>query len=806
MTSESIPRRQTVRLAQAVMLFCLSIAQSAGADPAGNTYKGWIWENGMFTDIGFSEEFCFGEIVLDVAGDLNWSTNHTGTVDVCWERVIESDGRWLLNVPFSSDPSDDQSTRPLVSAGGNLFEIYGEEVIGGIGLGEERLATMLSSSGDNLLLIGAYDSFTLAPFFIEEFRTIDVLVTATPAVQAARTIADLLGTSWRGAVLTHLVDVSDLNSETVTSTVTSFDLLAGGACNFGVSSVFPDHIGDRDEYTASQTDDGDNLDNRFVSGGLAPGNETACTWSIDANDYLQIVRSFPSGSATSRFVVSDDNRFLINAPAPNLADNPQSLFVGYRAASGMAPGAIDGTYLFYFVVTEFGADGTGAVAAGFGDRNWQENDGLARGVFVFDSTNVGTVPNGESGTWYSCDAEMVINDFEHEFTGSASSDSIDLGPETGPAADYITFSDCDYQVDADGGVSVYVKVFDPDGGFEGILRGYANDNGEVIALTQNEVASDPQDPTNPNKDTADIKFVVGMKYTGDIFADADIDGLTNLQEFQWPLPPGPQIFDCSASAMPGVCDVTDLNDNGYSDIAVGATIGASYRVQVRDGSTAELISDIDFGPDPVTAIEMIDDLDDNGAPEIVVLGTRPTGIVRVVVRDSLTGDVQNTIFYGAEFAAVDLVVVPDLDGNGAPELAVLGQSLAGRVRVQARDALTDAENSTTYYGDNFAPVDVQVISDVSGNGEPEMVVHGRVFAGGQGRAQLRDTDTGKLVRNIFFGTTYEPLQLAIIDDVSGDAKPDLVQLGRRPDTGALRVQIRKTSGGGPRATCRWRWS
>ena len=51
------------------------------------------------------------------------------------------------------------------------------------------------------------------------------------------------------------------------------------------------------------------------------------------------------------------------------------------------------------------------------------------------------------------------------------------------------------------------------------------------------------------------------------------------------------------------------------------------------------------------------------------------------------------------------------------------------------------------------------------------------------------------IRNMFFGSAYRPLQLVAIQDVSGDGIADLAQLAVRDDTGAVRIQVKRTDTG-----------
>ena len=69
-------------------------------------------------------------------------------------------------------------------------------------------------------------------------------------------------------------------------------------------------------------------------------------------------------------------------------------------------------------------------------------------------------------------------------------------------------------------------------------------------------------------------------------------------------------------------------------------------------------------------------------------------------------------------------------------------------------------------------------------------MHARVNGSQQGRVQFRDSMTGALIRQVFFGTVYAPRQIAVIDDVTGDGIPEIAQLARREDTGAVRIQVK----------------
>ena len=124
---------------QVSVLLLLSLSRGASADPVGD-YQGWLWETGIINGSVFTEEQCFGQSDLTIVGGVDWTIGLTD--EVCWGRRTTNTGRSYDNPPpFDlNNEEPDQSTRPLVSAGGNLYELYGEEVISSVGQGEERFA------------------------------------------------------------------------------------------------------------------------------------------------------------------------------------------------------------------------------------------------------------------------------------------------------------------------------------------------------------------------------------------------------------------------------------------------------------------------------------------------------------------------------------------------------------------------------------------------------------------------------------------------------------------------------------------
>lgn len=478
---------------------------------------------------------------------------------------------------------------------------------------------------------------------------------------------------------------------------------------------------------------------------------------------------------------------------------------------------------------------------------WQAEGGQYMANFGHDIAMIGE--NGDDWRELVISAPGVPAVYEFEILGSAISHYIDDDNDGVPDQLEGAFGldrndpfDGSYDADDDGlsnareiqlGTDMNNPDTDGDGAIDGLEYLYGlffpgtadplvkdtDSDGDGIP-DKAEMAVDGLDPMNPDSDFDGMPdgyeeeqnlrigelwafgVAVGFPYSSPAFNptlddggdDYDGDGYSNLDEYlngSDPLDPE-SIPEVNPNPMMAILD--DLNGNGSPEIAL-LVADVVTRVDIRDGGTDMLINSINFGNDPAMAMLALGDLNDNGAGEIAVLGTRPDGKVRVHIKDSLTGVTINNIFYGSIYAASGMAILPDTNANGAVELAVMGVDADGGVRVKARDVLTEVATSTIFFGADAAPLDVLTTPDVSGNGEPEILVHGRVTSNNMGRAQMKDSTSSLLVRVFFFGTVFQPMQLTVIGDVSGDGISDLAQLAQREDTGVSRIQVKGLDNG-----------
>jgi hypothetical protein len=147
----------------------------------------------------------------------------------------------------------------------------------------------------------------------------------------------------------------------------------------------------------------------------------------------------------------------------------------------------------------------------------------------------------------------------------------------------------------------------------------------------------------------------------------------------------------------------------------------------------------------------ISDLNNNSKPEEATLSRNNTAAsMQVSIRDSTTKTLLKTISYGtaSSYTPVGLAEVPDLNGNGKPEIAVLFRNeTTGIGYVAIRDSSTAAIVKQISFGAVSAQ-SVTVLEDTDGNGTPEIAVALLVPATQAFRLDVRDALSGALVRSI----------------------------------------------------------
>jgi hypothetical protein len=794
------------RLATALLLSFTGVGPAL-ADPPSGPYLGWeFWTGVLASPTEVEEEYCSGEMIFDFAPDLTWEL--TGPREACWGRRTTANSRVRFGLPLSGETLQVQSTQPLVSAGGNLYEVYGqdtEEIFAAADDLEHRLATLLMEpTGGDLAILGQYATVTDAGSHQFAAAT-HLAVSATPAVISARTAEDLEGTSWRLFNFGQRPSNLSSSNEIMGASIWTFQLQAAGACTYSLSSVFPEVEKNGDGHLYFQTNfesgSGADLAHRMVQGGISGAEFNTCSWVIDADGYLVVTSprtldppNIGSQVLLPRLAVSDDNQYLVWAPSAGaITSDPQTLALGYRVAPDMAPDAIDGNFLVHFTQFEYASTG---LASSTGNAGSQEFDSRGRGLLRFDSTASAPTPAGESGTWRVCEANFAIDTIEVGYTGNPAAGT--LASSSDLTSESVVPDTCAFQLSFDGALRVHVASDRPgtDDDVDATLRGYVSRTEELITLIWVDTEPAPERGTH-DLDEASLLGLIGMRYTGDINGNPDGDALNNLAEFQYPLPPAAALPGCAEGSLPIICALPDVNGDGTPDLA--AVRGSPTRAEIRSGATGALIRTLPYLSDVYTpaGAAFLPDTDADGIAELAVLAVRNSDSRLIVqIRDLDGSGTARSLFFATGHTPVAIAVIDgDADDDGTPELAVLStRNSDDRGVIEVKNANGAANTKTLWAPAGYTPLDLETVPDADGNGVPDVAMLASRISDGRNVVQVRNADGAGTPYSTFFALAQTAIDLAVVPDKDADGTPEVAVLSSRNSDGRLLVELKNASG------------
>ncbi|MGQ0622323.1 MAG: Ig-like domain-containing protein [Panacagrimonas sp.] len=256
--------------------------------------------------------------------------------------------------------------------------------------------------------------------------------------------------------------------------------------------------------------------------------------------------------------------------------------------------------------------------------------------------------------------------------------------------------------------------------------------------------------------------------------------------------PAQQEFTLSVRPDSALIGLPDINRNSAQDLAVLVKDGSGLKLYVKDGLDGATISTADLGTSlGQAAVAGVRDLDGDRKVELAVLTRNlANGLLRIELRSSLTG-ARLRVFpvLSKAFEPISLALVPDLDGSGTEEIAVLGRATT-RNEVQIADLGTGAAlRNIVFLNRRAEPISLNRIMDLDGNAGPELVVLARDGRTGATVVEARDASTGHLIPTPRFSRRLQAVSLAIASDLNGNGAQELVVLGRESGNGRIRVEV-----------------
>jgi len=232
--------------------------------------------------------------------------------------------------------------------------------------------------------------------------------------------------------------------------------------------------------------------------------------------------------------------------------------------------------------------------------------------------------------------------------------------------------------------------------------------------------------------------------------------------------------DCLEAAGAVTCLVSSLAVDETVSIFVLAhvspffegTLSASASVDSdqADSSLANNTVEVSEQVDPVMIAETVPDFSGNGIDEIAVF-TYNDGVAKVSVNDAETGEQLTSFSLSSEYMPIDLEVVPNFDGTGADELALLAKDpIGGKSRLFLRDAGDGSVLSSRGLTASYVPYDLEVIPDMNGSGGDELAILEIDPVTGTRRITVKDPEPSSTLLTINLDSDSTPYDMERTSD------------------------------------------
>jgi hypothetical protein len=175
------------------------------------------------------------------------------------------------------------------------------------------------------------------------------------------------------------------------------------------------------------------------------------------------------------------------------------------------------------------------------------------------------------------------------------------------------------------------------------------------------------------------------------------------------------------------------------------------------------------------------------------------GSVQVEVRNGSTGaQLSKSTYHSDPFTPAGIITIPDVSGNNLPEIGALGVDDTGMIKLRVADAVTNIGiRNMTYYSSGHDPVDLAAVTDVSGNALADVAVLVQRQSDNRTLVKIKDAASGVTAGTIeFLDAGFTPLGLAVLPDIDNSGSDELVVFATRNSDGRGLVEIREADGSG----------
>ena len=242
----------------------------------------------------------------------------------------------------------------------------------------------------------------------------------------------------------------------------------------------------------------------------------------------------------------------------------------------------------------------------------------------------------------------------------------------------------------------------------------------------------------------------------------------------------------------------DYTGNGKQElVVVRSKADRTIEAEVRDVDSGVLTrrNFLSSAFTPIDAV-LLPDLDGNGGIELAILAKRNSDNRAVVEIRNLTGSSNpRLVWFLKDARPVGMLAVPDADSNGVTELAVLMvRDSDDRALVELRNAFGPVARKTVWFAKFATPVDMTLVNDGDNNNVPEIAVLMSRWSDARGFADIRNA-VGAVNQSIVWagsGLTVE--EIAAIDDADSNNVPEVAIRSIRDSDGRNLVEVKNSRG------------
>jgi len=257
------------------------------------------------------------------------------------------------------------------------------------------------------------------------------------------------------------------------------------------------------------------------------------------------------------------------------------------------------------------------------------------------------------------------------------------------------------------------------------------------------------------------------------------------------------VYVFNVSPVFSVASLADLNSNGSPDLAVLRE--GSILAEVRDGQAGALLNQITFLSEAFTpiAIVALPDADGNGVAELAVLATRNSdGRIVAEIRNLTGAEAPRFVWFAANHTPVTIKVIDDdADNNGVVELAVLStRDSDGRIAVEVKNAFGPTNPNTVWYMSGNTPVDLEIVPDKDSNGIPEVAVLSFRNSDGRIVTEVKNAAGATNPTAVWFMPGNTAIDLVAVDDKDANGISEVAVLSSCNSDGCIVVEVKNVTG------------